>query len=75
MQKWQKKKKPMDNSVSSNEDPLGKSSKKGRKSLKTVREEEAERLKMQGSQPTLKMSIGRNTRARPAKGGSTPSVK
>ena len=37
-----KKKKPMDNSGSSDEDPLGKSSKKGWKSLKTVREEEAE---------------------------------
>ena len=38
----EKKKKHMDNSGSSDEDPLGKSSKKGRKSLKTVREEEAE---------------------------------
>ena len=70
-----KKKKTIDNSGSSDEDPLGKSSKKGRKSLKMVREEEVERLKMQGSQSTLEMSIGRNTRARPAKGGPTPSVK
>ena len=43
-----KKKKPIDNFGSSNEDPSEKSSKKGRKSQKTVREEEAKRLKMQG---------------------------
>ena len=65
----------MDNSGSSDEDPLGKSSKKGRKYLKMVWEEEAKRLNMQGSQSTLEMSIGRNARARPAKGGPTPFVK
>lgn len=46
----------------------------GKKPHKVVREEEAECLKMQGSQATIKMSIGRNTRARPSKGGlSNPS--
>ena len=67
-----KKKKPIDNSGSFEEDPLERSSKKGRKSQKTVREEEVERLKMQGSQPTIEMSITRNTWAR---GGPNPLVK
>ena len=44
-----KKKKLVDKSGSSKEDPLERSSKKGRKSYKTVREKEAERLKMLGS--------------------------
>ena len=74
MQKW-KKKKPMDNFGSSEEESLERSSKKGRKSLKKVREEEAERLKMQGSQAKIKMSISRNTRARPSKGGPLPFIK
>ena len=30
----------------------------GRKSRKEIREEEAERIKMQGSQPTIKLSFG-----------------
>ena len=47
--KMAKKKKPMDNSGLSDEDSIERSSKKGHKSLKQVREEEAERLKMQGS--------------------------
>ena len=38
--KW-KKKKPMDHSGSSNEESLERSSKKGHKSLKKVREEES----------------------------------
>eukprot|EP00253_Pinus_taeda_P028376 PITA_28376 len=40
-----------------------------RKPHKVVREEEAEHLKMQGSQCTIEMTIGRNSRARPSKGG------
>ena len=68
----EKKRKPIDNFGSSEEDPLEKSSKKGKKSQKTVREEEFEHLKMQGIHPTIEMSITRNTRAR---GGPNPSVK
>ena len=45
----------------------------GRKTKKETREEEAERLKMQGSQPTIEMSYGRSKRSRPPKGVSTPS--
>ena len=63
----------MDNFGSSKEKYLERSSKKGRKSLKKVQEEEIERLKMQGSQATIEMSISRNTRARPSKGGPLPS--
>ena len=73
IQKWQKKK-PMDNSSSFEEESLERSSKKGHKSLKKVREEEAECLKIQGSQATIEMSIGKNTRARPIKGGPLPFV-
>ena len=65
----------MANSGSSEDESIEKSSKKGWKSHKTVREEEAERLKMQGSQPTLEMSIARTTRYRPSKGGPPPAVK
>ena len=36
------------------------------------REEEAERLKRQGSQSTIEMTIGRNSRPKSSKGGSTP---
>ena len=64
----------MDNSSSSEEESLERSSKKGRKSIKKVREEEFKRLKMQGSQATIKMSIDRNTWARPLKEGPLPSV-
>ena len=64
-----KKKKPIATSSSSEEESLERSSKKGHKSLKKVQEEESERLKMQGIQATIKMSIGWNTRARPTKGG------
>ena len=64
----------MDTSGSSEEDSLERTSKKGRKSLKKVREEEAECFKMQGSQYTIEMSIARNTRARPYKGGPIPSI-
>ena len=57
-----KKKIPMNNSSSHDEDPLERSSKKVRKFHKMVREEEVERLKIQGSQDTIEMSISRNTR-------------
>eukprot|EP00253_Pinus_taeda_P023537 PITA_23537 len=59
----------MENSNSSEDETYERPSKKaGRKSRKEKREEEAERLKTQGSQPTIEMSIGRNTRPRPSKG-------
>ena len=44
-----------------------------RKSKKEIREEEAERLKTQGSQETIEMSYGRNKRNRPSEGVITPS--
>ena len=62
----------MANYGSSEDESIKRSSKKGQKSHKTVREEEAERLNMQGSQPTLEMSISRKTRA--SKGGPPPTV-
>ena len=64
----------MYNSGSTEAKSLERSSKKGRKTLKKVQEEEVERLKMQGSQATIKMSIDRNTWARPLKEGPLPSV-
>ena len=64
----------VDSSGSSDEDSFEQSSKKaGRKSRKEIREEEAERLKMQGSQATKEMSMGRTKRNRSQKGGATPS--
>ena len=65
----------MDNSGSSDEDPLERSTKKGHKSHKTVWEEEVEHLKMQGSQATIDISINRNTWAIPSKGGPPPFIK
>lgn len=41
--------------------------------LREAREEEAERQKMQGNQATIEMSIGKNTRTRPSKGGAAPT--
>ena len=68
------KKKQIDSPGSSGDDSIEKLSKKaGRKSRKEAREEEAERLKMQGSQSTIKMSYGRRKRTRPLKGATTPS--
>ena len=64
----------MDNSGSSNEESLERSKKKGCKSLTKVREEEVERLEMQGIQATIEMSISRNTRARPSRGDPLPFV-
>ena len=69
------KKKVVESSESSEEEfyerPLKRA---GRKSRKEKREEEAERLKTQGSQSTIEMTIGRNSRPRPSKGGSTPLI-
>ena len=45
----------------------------GRKSKKEIREEEAERIKTQGSQATIEMSYGRNKRNMLPKGVITPS--
>jgi hypothetical protein len=41
----------------------------GRKSNKDTKEEESERQKTLGSQTTLEMTLGRNTRAKMPKGG------
>ena len=60
-------------SSGSSEDESFEQSKKGRKSQKEIREEEAERLKTQGSQDTIEMSYRRNKRNRPPKGVITPS--
>ena len=67
------KKKVVDSSGFSDEDSFQQSSKNtGRKSHKQIREEEAECLKMQGSQATIKMTLGRSKRNKPNKGGETP---
>ena len=67
------KKKLIDTCGSSEEDSIEQITKKvGRKSRKEVREEEAERLKMQGSHATIEISIGRSKQNRPPKGGTTP---
>ena len=68
-----KKMKTIENFGSYKEDSIERSSKKGCKSLKKIREEETERLKMKGIQGTIDMSISRNTRAIPSKGGPLPS--
>ena len=68
------RKKPAESSDSSDENSIEQLSKKGgRKSKKELREEEAERLKTQGSQSTIEMSYGRNKRTKPPKGAVTPS--
>ena len=68
-------KKPADSFESSDENSIEQLSKKaGRKSKKEIQEEEAERLKKQGSQSTVEMSYGRNKRTRPPKGVITPST-
>jgi hypothetical protein len=68
------RKKPAESSDSSEEENYEQPTRKvGRKSRREAREEEAERLKTQGSQPTIEMSIGRNSRNRPPKGGSHPT--
>jgi hypothetical protein len=68
------KEKPMEIYGSSEEDSFERPSKReGMKSHKEAREEEAERKKMQGSQSAIEMSIRRNTRTSPPKGGPTHS--
>ena len=69
------KNKPADNSCSSDDGSIEQFSKKsGRNSKKEVRENEADRIKMQGNQSTIKMLFGRSKRNRPSKGVSTPSL-
>ena len=64
----------VESSGSSDEDTFEQSSKKiGRKTRKEIREEEAERLKTQGSQATIEMNLSRSKRNIPLKGGATPS--
>lgn len=64
----------METSGSSKDDTFKRPSKRvGRRSRKEAMEEEVERQKMQGNQSTIEMSIGKNTRTRPTKGGSTHS--
>lgn len=71
------RKKLVESSGSSEDETYERQTKKaGRKSRKEKREEEAERLKTQGSQATIEMTIGQNIRPRPSKGGlNTPSSK
>ena len=69
------KKKLVDSSGSSSEDSIEQIAKKeGRKSRKEVREEEEERLKMQGNQSIIEMSLGRSKRTRHTKEVITPSL-
>ena len=69
------KKKLTDTTGSSDEDSIGQLSKKSsKKSQKEAREDEADRLKMQGSQSTIEISFGRSKRTQPIKGASTPSL-
>ena len=67
------KKKVVDSFGSSDDDSIQSLKKIGRKSRKEVIEEEVERLKMQGSQATIEMNLGRSKRNRPNKGGATRS--
>ena len=61
-------------SDSSDEDSIEQLSKNdGKKSKKETREEEVERLKMQGNQSTIEISYDRSKRSRPANGVITPS--
>ena len=68
------KKKVVDSSGSSDDNSIQSLKNTGRKSRKEVKEEEAESLKMQGSQATIEMTLGRSKRNRPNKGGATTSV-
>ena len=62
-------------SSGSSDDSIEQLSKKGgRKSKKEIQEEEAERLKMQGSQSTIEMYYRSNKITRPPKGVITPST-
>ena len=69
------KKKPADSYGSFDEDSFEQLSKKvGRKSRKEAREEEDDRLKMQGSQSTIEILFGRSKKTRPHKGVINPSL-
>ena len=64
------KKKNQENTGSSDEETFERPSKKvGRRTNKETREEESERQKTLGSQTTIEMTIGRNTKPRSSKGG------
>ena len=66
------KRKPPELSISSEDILFERSSKKqGRKSNKEIREEEAEKQKMQGSQATIESSINKGTRNRNNRAGSS----
>jgi len=66
------KRKPPELSISFEDVLFEKSSKKqGRKSNKEVREEEAEKQKMQGSQATIESSLIKGTRSRNNQAGGS----
>ena len=67
-----KKKKPVESYNSLEEDEHF-TKKGGRNYSKEIREEETERLKMQGNQATIERSFGISKQNRPPKGGATPS--
>ena len=68
------KKKHIESSNSSEDDTFEQPSKKAsRKSHKEARDEEAERLNMQGIHSTIEMSFEKGKRTRPPKGVITPS--
>ena len=67
-------KKPTDSFYSYDENSIDQLSKKaGRKFKKEIQEEEANKIKTQGIQPTIEMSYGRNKRTKTPKGVITPS--
>ena len=67
------RKKQAESLGSSEDDSIEQISKtSGRKSHKEAQEEEEERLKMQGSQSTIEMLLGRSKRTSPRKGVITP---
>jgi hypothetical protein len=70
-----KKKNPIENIGSSDDESHEKSSKRvGRRTNKETREEESEKQKTLGSQATIEMTLGRTVRPRTSKGGGpTPS--
>lgn len=68
------RKKLLQNSGSLEDETIESPSKRvGRKSHREAREEEDERQNMQGSQPAIEISIGKNTRTGPPKEGYAPS--
>eukprot|EP00253_Pinus_taeda_P005679 PITA_05679 len=70
------KKKNVENEGTSDEETLERTSKRaGRKSNREAREEESERQKTLGSQATIEMTLGRNSRQRAPKGGKVVSAR